>query len=99
MVNLDSLINNYGSPKVLIDYQNQLKKLIFNFDEVIYMNQSRNVFINDKWALFEHEPKSNLIFHNIDDGIIKNGENKITIKVTDGVGNKTEFNSKVYWSN
>ena len=61
--------------------------------------KSYNVFINDKWALFEHEPKSNLIFHNIDDGIIKNGENKITIKVIDGVGNKTEFNSKVYWSN
>ena len=61
--------------------------------------KSYNVFINDKWALFEHEPKSNLIFHNIDDGIIENGENKITIKVIDGVGNKTEFNSKVYWSN
>jgi len=61
--------------------------------------KSYNVFINNKWALFEHEPKSNLIFHNIDDGIIENGENKITIKVTDGVGNKTEFNSKVYWSN
>ena len=61
--------------------------------------KSYNVFINDKWALFEHEPKSNLIFHNIDDGIIKNGDNKITIKVIDGVGNKTEFNSKVYWSN
>ncbi|MEC7880306.1 MAG: M23 family metallopeptidase [Bacteroidota bacterium] len=61
--------------------------------------KSYNVLINNKWALFEHEPKSNLIFHNIDDGIIKNGENKITIKVIDGVGNKTEFNSKVYWSN
>ena len=61
--------------------------------------KSYNVFINNKWALFEHEPKSNLIFHNIDDGIIENGENKITIKVIDGVGNKTEFNSKVYWSN
>ena len=61
--------------------------------------KSYNVFINNKWALFEHEPKSNLIFHNIDDGIIENGENKITIKVIDGVGNKTEFKSKVYWSN
>ena len=61
--------------------------------------KSYNVLINNKWALFEHEPKSNLIFHNIDDGIIENGENKITIKVIDGVGNKTEFKSKVYWSN
>ena len=61
--------------------------------------KSYNALINNKWALFEHEPKSNLIFHNIDDGIIENGENNITIKVMDGVGNKTEFNSKVYWSN
>ena len=61
--------------------------------------KSYNVFINNKWALFEYEPKSNLIFHTIDDGIIENGENKITIKVIDGVGNKTEFKSKVYWSN
>jgi hypothetical protein len=61
--------------------------------------KSYNVLINNKWALFEYEPKSNLIFHNIDDGIIENGENKITIKVIDGVGNKTEFKSKVYWSN
>ena len=48
MVNLDSLINNYGFPKVLIDYQNQTKKVVFNFDEVIYMDQNQNVFINDK---------------------------------------------------
>ena len=61
--------------------------------------KSYNVLINNKWALFEYEPKSNLIFHNIDEGIIENGENKITIKVIDGVGNKTEFKSKVYWSN
>ena len=51
MVNLDSLINNYGSPKVLIDYQNQAKKVVFNFDEVIYMDQNQNVFINDKFEI------------------------------------------------
>lgn len=47
MINLDSLINDYGFPKVLIDYQNQFKKLIFNFDEVIYMNQNYEVFIDE----------------------------------------------------
>ena len=61
--------------------------------------KSYNVLINDNWALFEYEPKSNLIFHQIEDGIIKNGENNINIKVIDGVGNETEINSKVYWSN
>ena len=61
--------------------------------------KSYNALINDRWALFEYEPKSNLIFHQIEDGIIKNGENNINIKVIDGVGNQTEINSKVYWSN
>ena len=61
--------------------------------------KSYEVLINNKWALFEYEPKSNLIFHTIKDGIIKNGENNIIIKVIDGVGNETKMNSKVYWSN
>ena len=61
--------------------------------------KSYEVLINNKWALFEYEPKSNLIFHTIKDGIIKNGENSIDIKVKDGVGNETKMNSKVYWSN
>ena len=61
--------------------------------------KSYNVLINNQWALFEYEPKSNLIFHNIEDGIIKSGENNINAKVIDGVGNETEINSKVYWSN
>ena len=61
--------------------------------------KSYSVLINNQWALFEYEPKSNVIFHNIEDGIIKSGENNINAKVIDGVGNETEINSKVYWSN
>ena len=61
--------------------------------------KSYEVLINDRWALFEYEPKSNLIFHKIKDGIIKNGENEINIRVLDGVGNETKINSKVYYSN
>ena len=61
--------------------------------------KSYEVLINNKWALFEYEPKSNLIFHKIKDGIIKNGENDINIRVLDGVGNETKINSKVYYSN
>ena len=61
--------------------------------------KSYSVLINNQWALFEYEPKSNVIFHNVEDGIIKSGENNINAKVIDGVGNETEINSKVYWSN
>jgi hypothetical protein len=54
-------------------------------------------YINGIWALFEYEPKSNLIFHNLSDGIINNGENELIIKYEDGVGNKGVFKAKVFY--
>ena len=54
-------------------------------------------YINGIWALFEYEPKSNLIFHNLSDGIINNGENELIIKYEDGVGNKGVFRAKVFY--
>jgi len=54
-------------------------------------------YINGIWALFEYEPKSNLIFHNLSDGIINNGENELIIKYEDGVGNKGIYKTKVFY--
>ena len=54
-------------------------------------------YINGIWALFEYEPKSNLIFHNLSDGIINNGENELIIKYEDGVGNKGIYKAKVFY--
>ena len=69
------------------DISNQKTIRLRIYDETSGI-KSYNALINDKWALFEYEPKSNLIFHQIQDGIIKNGENNINIKVIDGVGIK-----------
>ena len=52
---------------------------------------------NGNWALFEYEPKSNMIFHNLSDGIVKNGENELIIRYEDGVGNKGVYQTKVYY--
>ena len=41
-------INNKNLPKAIIDYANKKKDIVFDFDEVIYMNQDGNIFINDK---------------------------------------------------
>ena len=38
-----------------------------------------------------------IIFHNLSDGIIKNGENELIIKYEDGVGNKGVYQTKVYY--
>ena len=59
--------------------------------------KSYNAFLNGKWALFEYEPKSNLIFHNISDKIINEGENILIINYQDGVGNKGVYKATIYY--
>ena len=59
--------------------------------------KSYNAFLNGKWALFEYEPKSNLIFHKISDNIINEGENILFINFQDGVGNKGVFRATIYY--
>ena len=59
--------------------------------------KSYNAFLNGKWALFEYEPKSNLIFHNISDKIINEGENTLIINYQDGVGNKGIYKATIYY--
>ena len=56
-----------------------------------------NAFINGKWALFEYEPKLNLIFHKISDNIINEGENILIINYQDGVGNKGVYEATIYY--
>jgi len=53
--------------------------------------------INGKWALFEYEPKQNLIFHDLSDSVIEDGENDLLIEFEDGVGNKQIYNTKIYY--
>ena len=50
MDDLADIIKNYGKPKAIIDYpinQNG-KKLIFGFSEIIYLDCNLNLFVNDK---------------------------------------------------
>ena len=54
-------------------------------------------YINGKWALFEYEPKQNLIFHDLADSVIEDGENDLLIEFEDGVGNKQTYNTKIYY--
>tara|TARA_B100000989_G_scaffold265222_1_gene218007 strand:- start:1179 stop:2846 length:1668 start_codon:yes stop_codon:yes gene_type:complete len=56
-----------------------------------------NGFLNGKWALFEYEPKSNMIFHKISDKIINKGENILLINYQDGVGNKGIYKATIYY--
>ncbi len=59
--------------------------------------KSYNAYLNGKWALFEYEPKSNLIFHKISDNIINEGENILLINFQDGVGNKGVYRATIFY--
>ena len=59
--------------------------------------KSYNAFLNGKWALFEYDPKSNLIFHKISDNIISEGENILLINYEDGVENKGVYKATIYY--
>lgn len=79
--------SNVNSNKTLSLYMKDDKSGIKNYE----------AYINGKWALFEYEPKQNIIFHDLDDSIIEYGENDLLIEFEDGVGNKQIYNSKIYY--
>ena len=53
--------------------------------------------INNKWALFEYEPKKNIIEFNPDDFIQLKEENDLFIVVEDLLGNKTTYEETFYY--
>ena len=53
--------------------------------------------INNEWALFEYEPKKNLIQFKPDDFIELKEENELFIVVEDLLGNKTFYNETIYY--
>ena len=48
MNELLNIINEKGYPKAIVDYKRNFKKAIFDFDEILYMDYKKNIFINDK---------------------------------------------------
>jgi hypothetical protein len=53
-----------------------------------------NGYLNEKWVLFEYEPKSNRMTHNFVDELLNEGLNKLKVVVTDNVGNSTIFETQ-----
>jgi murein DD-endopeptidase MepM/ murein hydrolase activator NlpD len=54
--------------------------------------------INNKWALFEHDPKNNLVFYEIDSKRIPKGQtHSLLLIVTDKKGNKSEYKCFFLW--
>ncbi len=58
--------------------------------------KSYHATINDRWVLFEYEPKDNLIFYDFNDIDFDKTELDLKIEIEDNVGNKTLFTSKLF---
>ena len=56
-------------------------------------------YINDKWALFEYEPKKNYIQFRPDNFINLKNENNLLIEIEDMVGNVTIYREIFYFKN
>jgi hypothetical protein len=57
-----------------------------------------NGWIDGQWALFEYDAKNSLLFYRFDaDRLKKNIKHTLEIKVTDGKGNTTIYNTTFTW--
>tara|TARA_B100001564_G_scaffold46670_1_gene33885 strand:- start:93277 stop:94962 length:1686 start_codon:yes stop_codon:yes gene_type:complete len=52
--------------------------------------------INGKWILMEYDPKTNILTHDLNDGIVSKQENNLEVLVTDKVGNISKFETIFY---
>jgi hypothetical protein len=57
-----------------------------------------NGYLNDKWVLFEYEPKTKKLTHAFDDKLLLEGQNKLKVVVTDNIGNSTIFETQFFRS-
>ena len=73
------------------NFLTELDVLKFKVDDDLSGIKEIKGFINGKWALFEYEYKNKEITHYLKDKIAQKGLNKVTINVTDNVGNNAIF--------
>jgi hypothetical protein len=74
------------------------KSIQFTISDDLSGIKTYNCFINDKWVLFEYEPKTKKLTHSFDDKLLLEGQNKLKIEVTDNVGNSTIFETNFFRS-
>jgi hypothetical protein len=55
--------------------------------------------VNGEFILMEYDYKTDIITHDLSDGVVVDGENKLKVIVTDKVGNSTTFESTFYRKN
>lgn len=88
-------IKKIGKNKII--HKNQNLAYLINDDETGI--KKYKAYINDKWALFEYEPKKNYIQFRPDNFINLKNENNLLIEIEDMVGNVTKYQETFYFKN
>ena len=88
-------IKKIGKNKII--HKNQNLGYLINDDETGI--KKYKAYINDKWALFEYEPKKNYIQFRPDNFIDLKNENNLLIEIEDMVGNVTKYQETFYFKN
>ena len=88
-------IKKIGKNKII--HKNQNLGYLINDDETGI--KKYKAYINDKWALFEYEPKKNYIQFRPDNFINLKNENNLLIEIEDMVGNVTKYQETFYFKN
>lgn len=97
-INVDTIkptIKKIGKNKII--HKNQNLAYLINDDETGI--KKYKAYINDKWALFEYEPKKNYIQFRPDNFINLKNENNLLIEIEDMVGNVTKYQETFYFKN
>ena len=97
-INVDTIkptIKKIGKNKII--HKNQNLGYLINDDETGI--KKYKAYINDKWALFEYEPKKNYIQFRPDNFINLKNENNLLIEIEDMVGNVTKYQETFYFKN
>ena len=63
-----------------------------NFSEI----KKYSATINNKWVLFEYEPKNNTLIYNFEDVNFKSRKHLLKVEATDNAGNTSTFQSVFY---
>lgn len=75
-----------------------IKKIDIRISDDLSGIASYSGFIDNKWVLFEYEPKKNLISYIFDDKVEKTGEqHDFKLVVTDVKGNRSEYSTTFYY--
>ncbi len=61
--------------------------------------KSHNGYIDDKWVLFEYDYKTSTITYNLGDRKLKGYKHKLSVDVTDRMGNKSYYTTTFYKKN